>query len=250
MKIQKPLTALAVAALMCGSLTATAYGRELLDMDRPGSISASMAYDGQAVGGGSLTLYQAGDIYEGEDAYSFTLSEDFAASGISLEDISSEETADSLAEYAQTNGLTGTQVSIGEDGQVSVEDLELGLYLIVQDEPAQGYEAISPFLVSVPMYEDGVYVYDVNAEPKMSTLTQTPQTPETPGTDTTPEKPKTPVSTSRPVSGRSVTTARPATLPQTGQLNWPIPVLTVLGLCLFYAGWEMRFGRKRKRDEA
>lgn len=33
-------------------------------------------------------------------------------------------------------------------------------------------------------------------------------------------------------------------LPQTGQLNWPVPVLTVLGLCLILAGWELRVGKQ------
>jgi hypothetical protein len=40
-------------------------------------------------------------------------------------------------------------------------------------------------------------------------------------------------------------TAQPK-LPQTGQLNWPIPVLVVLGLGVFTAGWIVRFDEKEK----
>ncbi len=34
-------------------------------------------------------------------------------------------------------------------------------------------------------------------------------------------------------------------LPQTGQLNWPVPVLVVLGLLLLAAGWVTRFGKRQ-----
>jgi hypothetical protein len=42
-------------------------------------------------------------------------------------------------------------------------------------------------------------------------------------------------------------TAETPKLPQTGQLNWPIPVLVVLGLAAFSIGWNLRFGRIRRR---
>lgn len=38
-------------------------------------------------------------------------------------------------------------------------------------------------------------------------------------------------------------------LPQTGQMNWPIPVMTVAGLALFIFGWYLCFGRKREGNE-
>lgn len=74
-----------------------------------------------------------------------------------------------------------------------------------------------------PMNESGHYVYEVNAEAKFQ-LHREPK-------PTTPPKPSEP------------------TLPQTGQLNWPIPVLVISGLCLFSAGWILRFGRKKDSHE-
>ena len=97
--------------------------------------------------------------------------------------------------------------------------MEPGLYLLVQYKAAEGYEAAAPFLVSVPMNEDGTYIYDVDASPKVE-LTKAPQPTPTP-------------------------TPKPPTLAQTGQLNWPVPVLAIIGLCLFSLGWLLRFGRKK-----
>lgn len=39
-------------------------------------------------------------------------------------------------------------------------------------------------------------------------------------------------------------------LPQTGQLNWPIPVLVIAGLVLFMIGWSLFFKPKRDTNES
>lgn len=176
MKIHKRMAALVLALTLCFGFTATAYAHDVPDMDRTGSISARMLYDGKTVGGGSMVLYRVGDISEDNGNYSFTLTDGFAASGASLANISDPALAKSLADYAKANNLSGTPVVIGDDGTVKVQSLRLGLYLVVQDKVADGFEAVSPFLVSVPMFENGSYVYDVNAEPKLSALTKTPVT--------------------------------------------------------------------------
>ena len=38
-------------------------------------------------------------------------------------------------------------------------------------------------------------------------------------------------------------------LPQTGQLNWPIPLMAVAGLGFFVVGWTLCFGKKREHNE-
>lgn len=223
MRIKKRLSALLFTMLLCCTFCIPVCAHEVPDMTRTGSITAAMTYEGENVGGGSLTLYRAGDVSEDDGNYSFTLTDDFAESRLALDNISDAALAEDLAEYADMNNVSGTTVEIGADGKVTAGNLKLGLYLVVQTEAAEGYEAVSPFLVSVPMYENGTYVYNVNAEPKMETLTPAPVTP---------DEPETP---SEPSPGSK--------LPQTGQLNWPVPVLTVAGLCLILAGWELRVGK-------
>ena len=38
-------------------------------------------------------------------------------------------------------------------------------------------------------------------------------------------------------------------LPKTGQLDWPVPVLAVLGLCMIVAGWALRRSGKKEQYE-
>ncbi len=68
-------------------------------------------------------------------------------------------------------GAFGCLVSICNDnGSVVFSAVEPGLYLIQQTKSSENYQNISPFIISVPQNENGVYVYDVSAAPKMAKL--------------------------------------------------------------------------------
>lgn len=82
-------------------------------------------------------------------------------------------------------GARGTTKTVDADGNAAFEDLELGLYLIVQSKASNGYAPIKPFLVSLPMAENGKWNYEVDASPKVGGYTpvnpDTPPVPPTPG---------------------------------------------------------------------
>lgn len=220
------------AALSAGMLLAGIAGggmqaraQEAPDLERTGSISGTMLHQGEPVGGGALTLYRAGEIAgpEGEEGYRYVLTEDFAESDASLEDLEDASLAGELAEYAYGQELQGITVAIGSDGAWTADGLSMGLYLVVQYQAADGYEPISPFLVSLPGYDEtsGSWIYEVSAQPKMEAVTAETQ-----------------VTTDEPEDEPPV--KKDSQLPQTGQLNWPVPVLALAGLILFAIGSRLR----------
>lgn len=225
MNIYKRTLALLLSLLLCLAFPAAAMAHEVPDLSQTGSISVAMVYDGETVGGGSLMLYRVGNVSEDDGNYSFSLAGDFADSGVSLADISHAALAGELAEYASARHIEGAAEPISEDGRMTADGLTPGLYLVTQENAADGFEPISPFLVSVPMYDGGTYVYDVDATPKLDTLTKTPDVPEQPS-----------------APGEPI-------LPQTGQINWPVPALSALGIVLFLCGFRMR-SRQRRIHEA
>lgn len=235
--MQKRLSALLLAIFLLSVMHSTVFAQAIPDRSQKGSVSVTMMYEEKAVSGGTMTLYQAGEIMEDDGNYSFALTDAFLPSGADLTDVSSAELAEELALYAQDAGLSGVEVKIGNDGKAEFSDLEPGLYLLIEKEAAKGYNKVAPFLVSVPVLENGVYIYEVDASAKMEPVKESDE----PGDARDPNKPD------RPGSGTKDSGNR--TLPQTGQLNWPVPVLAVLGLVLFSAGWMMRFGKKREYDE-
>ena len=216
------LSMVLVLRLMCGFST-VAYAHEIPDENRKGTITVEMEYNGSAVTGGVLTVYRVGEIRENNGNYNFGKTAAMEGFTGSYENVGSVSFAEDVAAFVERKKLPAYAVAKNENGKAVFSDLELGLYLITQTENSSGYEPLKPFLASVPMNEDGRYVYEIHAEGKFQ-LIQTPK-------PTTPDKPKDP------------------TLPQTGQLNWPVPLLAILGLCLFAAGWALRFGQKKETYE-
>lgn len=74
--------------------------------------------------------------------------------------------------------------------------------------------------------------------------TTTDNTTNSNNTTTTDTSTTKPVNTTKP-TGTTESTTKPEELIHTGQLNWPIPVFSILGLILFSIGWTMlNFGKK------
>lgn len=219
--------ALSALVLLC-ALAVSVYAIPVPDLSRTGSISVAMSYQGEAVPGGSLTLYRVAEVaLENQADYSFRYVEAFAGCEVSLEALNASETAQALAEYAAEQQIPGVTQQIDEAGKLRFEGLELGLYLLVQETPAEGYDTVNPFLVSVPGREGEDYIYEVNASPKLN-LEPLPTEP-----PTEPPEPTLP----------------PPDLPQTGQTKWPIPLLLVGGLLLIVVGvWLAVAGRKKGHE--
>ena len=102
-----------------------------------------------------------------------------------------------------SNGPIGAlyrDFGLDADGNAAFEDLELGLYLIVQSKASNGYAPIKPFLVSLPMAENGKWNYEVDASPKVGGYTPVnPDTPPVPPTPV-PDKPGTPEQPTEPTN--------------------------------------------------
>lgn len=220
--MKKSLIFALCCALLLSVLSISALAVEVPDYDRKGSISITMTYQGEVVKGGSLTLYRVADVAHDNGNYFFEYTSDFAGCEVPVDDPSTSRIAEALAKIVKDKSLKGTVKSISSKGEVTFPDLEIGLYLLIQTRAATGFNAVSPFLVSVPGRENESYVYDVDASPKVEL------------------EPK-------PTTEPPETTKPSDKLPQTGQLNWPVPVLFVVGLIFVVLGSYMqRSGRKKQ----
>lgn len=231
-----------------------------------GSIHVNL-YDNtnnKALSGGELTVYRVAEVQRKNGNLSFEYCGDFDGCAIELGDLTDSTLAGQLQEYLSDNA-EGTVREVDANGNVNFDDLELGLYLVVQTKASKGYKPVNSFLVSLPMAEDGEWNYEVDASPKVGAYTPEPETPpfppnkpdkpNTPDTPENPDNPDNPVSPGNPdnpvAPGTPDNPEAPGSpdnpvlpghpdhpvLPQTGQLNWPIPVMAVSGMLLFAYGW-------------
>ena len=231
--MKQRLIALLAAAVLAVCLCTTALAAHPVpELGRTGSITVTILDEGEPVPDGRLTAYRVGDVADDDGDFYFAPRPELEGVVEDMNAVHTPGMAQALADYIAEQELYGvlkpTTSVIDRKGQACFGGLEQGLYLMVQHTEAPGYLPVLPFLVTVPQLIDNVYVYDVDATPKTSS----------PGH--TPEPEPTPVPTPGPTPG--------VTLPQTGQLNWPVPVLTLLGVGLFAAGWLLRFGRGRSHD--
>ena len=172
---------LGILVLIC-ALVLPAQAKELPDLNQTGSISVTIRYNGNPVSGGELTLYRVGEVREDDGDYRFVLTKQFDASGVTLENVQSPDTAKKLSDYALRQGISGTTGKINKDGALKFGSLEPGLYLLAQRKAAAGYQKLNPFLVSLPMGDGDGYSYEVDASPKVSPVPNLPGSPEQPKT--------------------------------------------------------------------
>lgn len=216
---------LLLLALVC-HMVLPVSAQEVPDPEREGSISLAMNWNGEPVDGGRLTLYRVGDISQNDGNYGFVLMDGLPGGGQTPRSLNDPELAQALATAAREKALPAIAGAI-ENGKAVFSRLTPGLYLVTQGktEASKGFAPILPFLISLPQWENDHYVYDLEANPKVP-LEPKPTEPPRP-TEPKPTGPK---------------------LPQTGQLNWPVPVLAASGLMLLVLGWLLRCGKRDRRE--
>ena len=219
-----------LALLLLLELPLSAAAHPVPDAQKDGqcSITVTMTYRGKALKGGTLALYKVGDVAEEDGNYSFVPVEAIRGDLAQFGDIQSPDLAGKLSKLeSKLTPVTALPQKVGEDGKVTFLNLPFGLYLVVQKTAPAGYGKTEPFLVSLPYLYEGEYLYDVASEPKTDLEREAPTKPTSPTTKPTPS------------SGGGK-------LPQTGQLWWPVPVLTCAGLGCIAVGL---FRRRRDGDE-
>lgn len=170
-RIFKRIVPFVLVLLVLLTLPLNADAATVIDLTRTGSIKIQLrdVYFPDTPIGGTLVLHKVGNAQIVDHNLSFALTEGFAGSGVSLKDLRVSTLPQELADYAAEQNLLGTAVQADESGFVTFSSLSTGLYLVTQTEAVEGYLTVSPFLVSLPMYNEasGTYIYTVEAAPKV-----------------------------------------------------------------------------------
>jgi hypothetical protein len=225
-KFGKSILALACSLIFGLGLVSnvSAENKEVPDFTRTGSISVTLMdkqYN-ENLTDGELTIYQVAEAVADDGKFSYSLVNGFENSGIDLGDLSGSGLPSQMETYI-TSSTASSTAQVNGNGEAKFENLQLGVYLVVQTKASTGYNAVSSFLVSVPMYdENGSCIYDVDATPKVEAFKNSVSITPSPTV--------------------------PPTIPQTGQLFWPIAVLAIAGMLIFALGWMLR--RSKDSHEA
>ena len=206
------------------------------------SLTIESRYDGAALAGRTFSLYAVAEPAE-EGGYAYLPA--FAGCGVALPDTEDAASwagcASALWRWAQQHGtLPDAQLQTDAEGRCTFQDLAPGLYLVAGADVArpEGTYTCAPFLVCLPGVDatGSGRAWDVTAVTKDAFHPAEPDRPNPP--EPGPEDPSEPVQPDKPDSPSEPDAPSPDDdrLPQTGQLNWPVPVLAGAGLALFLAG--------------
>ncbi len=256
MRYLNRIASLLLCIVLLLSMNITASALAVAYEDKKGTITVEMKYDGKAVSGGTLAVYRIGDASEENGKYKFHKNDSMNDFDFDLDlesdpdRIGDAALAENVADFVQSNNLSAYANAENQDGKAVFTDVDLGLYLVVQTKASDGYEPLMPFLVSIPMDYNGNYKFEVTAEGKtqnkQDSLPTSPTDPNNPSNSNTPGN--TSGNTTDNTHGNTNGNTAGEKLPQTGQLNWPVPMLTALGLLLFTLGWLLTFNGKREHN--
>ncbi len=203
-KLFRCILAFVICFVLIGNTVISALALEVPDLNRKGSVTVRMHYENTSVSGGKLTLYRVARVDDTDQNYTFQLTGGFIEYTGYITDFDSTDSIESMEKYIEANNITGITASIDRDGKAVFDNLEIGLYFVIQSEAASGYYPAQSFFVSFPVKEGDSYIYDVNATPKTSLEKLPPPSPQ---------------------------------IPDTGVDQWKVPLIAVSGVLVFIAGW-------------
>lgn len=174
------LSFMALFVSMSFLLTAKAY-------DTVGSIK--LVFEDRDISEMSFSIYKIGNLSDGTYV-EYTPSLPFDDLKSDLNSLETAKDCDKLIDECHhvivNKGILPTKQLLGNDkGTVQFNDLELGLYLVKQDNPTESFHTESS-LISVPMYTDSSLEFNVVAQPKYSTYIDFPIEDEVLGDDEVP----------------------------------------------------------------
>lgn len=231
------------AALILG-LALSVSAVEIPDASRKGSLTLTMVWDGKSLDGGRLTLYRVGTIDNHNGDYFFVPVPQLEDAAPQLTDLTDKTLPPKFLALAEEKQLTPIHVPI-LSGKALAESLSTGLYLVAQaeEDACDGYDPIDPFLISLPQWDGKTYQYDITARPKVGLPDSEPTEP----TEPEPSEPE--PSEPEPSEPEKPGPEKEPRLPQTGQQNWPVPVMAVSGLMLILLGRLLCTGKKEGHEK-
>jgi hypothetical protein len=176
----------------------------------------------------SLVLIAGATVDEASNTVDYQTQSDFTAYDCNWHDCTSSQLqtkANELMQYVTENHIAAQTKLTDAEGTVLFDGLDPGLYLVFRSKTASYNKKYidMPMLISVPQMTAGNAYYQVEAYPKFSVEGTTPDNP---------------IHPSEP------------SLPNTGQLIWPIPILFVLGILMLTLGIVLSKRTEKENYEA
>ncbi len=237
--------------IFCMFANGIVVNAETFDPTHKGSISLILrtSVGDIPIEGAEFRVYKAGECHFYGGRLTYTLTPEFEPSGIDLREVDKKETAKAAADYLRGKTIPFVSGTTDANGELTIDNLDVALYLVVQSNTVKGFSKVAPFFIAVGIIDGENVSYDSDASPKVEVGTISDPPGGTPPKTTPPAvtgtPPVTPAVNVSVTPIPSVVTTEVPKLVQTGQHKWQILVLCCVGLGLILSGLMI----KTKKDE-
>lgn len=137
-----------------------------IDLSKKGSISVTLKEKSENVliDGAEITIYHIGDASIKDNNLVFNKREELTCD-VSLDNLKDTKLVSDIAKCINDNIIKYEGTT--DNGKVTFNNLNQGLYLVTQTKSTEGYSDIDSFLVAIPKVEDNKWIYNINALPKV-----------------------------------------------------------------------------------
>ena len=222
--MKKCICLLSALIILLSIVPVSVFADEKIDLNKEGSITVKVIEEGVALKGLMLTCIKVANVEKNNKYYEYVGV--YERVRYTQDDFDDTSFPADMLKYVLDNASHFKTLNkrVDDKGYVTFTGLKPGLYLIYQSEAytqnGTDYTKINPFVVTIPY--KGKYKVDATSKPSLDAFpTEPPTSP-----------------------------SKPPRLPQTGQLNWPVPVLASGGMLLFALGWWLVFSSRKDSYDA
>ena len=222
--MKKCICLLSALIILLSIVPLSVFADEKIDLNKEGSITVKVIEEGVALKDMMLTCIKVANVELNNGFYEFVGI--YERIRYTKENLNDSDFPGKVLKYVQDNISHFKKLNkrVDSKGIAEFNGLKPGLYLIYQSEAytqnGTDYTKINPFVVTIPY--KGKYKVDATSKPSLDAFpTEPPTSP-----------------------------SKPSRLPQTGQLNWPVPVLASGGMLLFALGWWLVFSSRKDSSDA
>lgn len=163
----KRIKIILLSILMLYSTNIYALEGNTIDFNSKGSIEITLneKTDNEKIKGAEILLYKVADAKSENHNLVFEYIDELKSCDASLNDLETKSKSEDIEKCINENIKSLKQIT-DINGTVKYNDLDLGLYLVKQNNIVEGFSKIDSFLVMIPQIVNNKWIYDIKSTPK------------------------------------------------------------------------------------
>lgn len=163
----KRIKIILLSILIFYSTNIYALENNTIDFNSKGSIEITLSEktDNEKIEGAEILLYKVADAKSENHNLMFEYVDELKSCNASLNDLETKSKSEEIEKCINENIKSLKQIT-DINGTVKYNDLDLGLYLVKQNNIVEGFSKIDSFLVMIPKIVNNKWIYDIKSTPK------------------------------------------------------------------------------------